>query len=115
MQRIKWVDQRLEEWALWSVGAGQYRCIDYGRAAAGDAVNAIELTAEQQASCVEIDQAIARLPTELKDVVFAFYMWGGGMSQITEKLRVTRATVHRRLCHVDIRIVEWFEVRSKYG
>ncbi|KGP00559.1 hypothetical protein JT27_15700 [Alcaligenes faecalis] len=113
MPRIKWVDDRLEEWAMWREGAGLYRSISYDREVSGDAVGLVELSAEQEAGCVEIDMAVAKLPAELKQAVFAFYTWQGGMGVITEKLRVTRATIHRRLCHADLRIVEWFDARSQ--
>lgn len=115
MPRIKWVDDRLEEWAMWREGAGLYRSISYDREVSGDAVGLVELSAEQEADCVQIDMAVAQLPVELKQAVFAFYTWQGGMDVITEKLRVTRATVHRRLCNADIRIQDWFDQHKGVG
>lgn len=111
MPRIKWVDDRLEEWAMWREGAGLYRSISYDRDVSGDAFRLVELSAQQESDCVEIDMAVASLPSELKQAVFAFYTWQGGIGVITEKLRVTRATIHRRLCHADLRIVEWLRIR----
>lgn len=111
MPRIKWVDDRLEEWALWRAGAGLYRSISYAREISGDATQLVEMNANQEAECVETDMAVASLPDELKLAVIAFYTWEGGLGVVSEKLRVTRATVHRRLCHADIRIVDWFELR----
>lgn len=111
MPRIKWVDDRLQEWAMWREGAGLYRSIAYDRDVSGDATRMVEMSADQEADCVETDMAVAYLPAELQQAVFAFYTWQGGMGVVTEKLRVTRATIHRRLCNADLRIVEWFDAR----
>lgn len=114
MPRIKWVDDRLEEWAMWREGAGLYRSIAFDRDVPGDAGRLVEMSAEQEADCMEIDMAVANLPAELRQAVLAFYTWQGGMDVVTHKLRVTRATVHRRLCHADIRIIEWLESHKSF-
>ncbi|GAB2913826.1 hypothetical protein [Paralcaligenes ginsengisoli] len=113
MQRIKWIDQRLEGWALWRLASDGYTSPSF-EYIEGSTIrhNFIEISAAMEADAMMIDQAIAALPNDLSTVVVAFYTWGGGVSQITEKLAVTRATVHRRLCHADIRIASWLDAQK---
>lgn len=118
MQRIKWVDQRLEQWAHWRLASsGGYRSPAYHefdiRYTDDPANSYIQFSAEQEAMALAIDGALAALPDELTKTVIAFYTWQGGMGTVTEKLRVTRATVHRRLCNADIRIASWLEARAE--
>ena len=118
MQRIKWVDERLQQWAQWRLsGSSGYRSPAYHECSArytSDPVNSyIEFSAEQESQALAMDMALAALPPDLRKVVVAFYTWEGGMLTITEKLHVTRATVHRRLCHADIRISGWFDERRE--
>lgn len=117
MQRIKWVDERLQQWAHWRLaGGGGYKSPSFSEASGrytGDPYNSyVEFSAEQESKALEMDGALAALPKELGRVVIAYYTWQGGMTTLAEKLRITRATIHRRLCHADIRIVAWLDARS---
>ena len=117
MQRIKWVDERLQQWAEWRLASsGGYRSPAYHECSiryTDDPANSyIEFSAEQESLALQIDGALASLPDDLRKAVIAYYTWEGGMSTIIEKLRVTRATVHRRLCHADIRIASWIDAKA---
>ncbi|MFC3340026.1 sigma-70 family RNA polymerase sigma factor [Paracandidimonas soli] len=115
MQRIKWIDMRLQAWAQWRAGSCGYRSPNYEYD--GDAPKAgsvVEFNAEQEADAMEIDAAVAQLPEDLRKTVVAHYTWEGGMDQVAEKLRVTRATIHRRLCHADIRISDWLDWKRQH-
>lgn len=109
MQRIEWVDRALRDWAVWRLtSTGGYRSPAFDRdPGEGGLLSQVEITAEQEAGALRIDAAVAQLPKDLRATVVAHYTWEGGMDQITRLLRVTRATVHRRLCQSDIRISEW--------
>jgi len=121
MGRIEWVDAALGRWAIWAVDGrarvGGYASpmYDPNRVAqtadvrAGMGVNDPEL----DGAAFEMDRAIAALPEELIRAVKAAYTWEGGRDVIANKLRITRATLHRRLCNADIRIVEWFDLRKQ--
>ncbi|AZW31515.1 hypothetical protein CS343_15220 [Bordetella bronchiseptica] len=65
------------------------------------------------ASALDTDRAVAALPPEVKRTVIAAYRWEGGQQAIADKLGITRATLHRRLCHADRRIAEWFETKRQ--
>lgn len=117
MQRIKWVDERLQQWAHWRMAStGGYSGPAYyttGIRYTGEAFHShVEFNAEQESRAMEMDGALAALPSDLRRVVVAFYTWQGGMTTLVDKLRVTRATIHRRLCHADLRIVAWLDARS---
>lgn len=113
MQRIQWIDKRLEEWALWRLAADGYSSpsFEYVESSGGPG-GFVEMSAAMEASAMAIDQAIGVLPVELRGVVVAFYTWGGGPTQIAEKFHITRATIHRRLCHADIRIAAWLDAQK---
>ena len=116
MQRIKWVDQRLEQWAqcrMASPGGYSSPSFEYVEPSTDGQSSHIEISAETAADAQSMDMAIAALPGDLSGCVVAYYTWGGGLSQITEKLGVTRATVHRRLCHADIRLAAWLDARRE--
>ncbi|NYT59444.1 hypothetical protein H0A65_10990 [Alcaligenaceae bacterium] len=116
MQRIKWVDERLQQWAHWRfASSGGYRSPDFVYRENGYTFGGkiTEINADMERQAIDMDQAIASLPSDLSKAVIAYYTWEGGMSTITEKLRVTRATVHRRLCHADVRIADWLDEKAK--
>lgn len=119
MQRIGWIDHGLACWAEWvaggAMGNGRYcsPAFDPQRVAQTDDVRR-GLGAPDpgvDAASLEMDRAIASLPPELKRAVIAAYTWDGNLETISQKLSITRATLHRRLCHADLRIDEWFVQR----
>lgn len=117
VQRIKHIDEKLQAWAEWRIsGSSGYRSPSYSGVKVSytaDSVNShITVGLEQEALALVIDQAVAALPKDLSKTVIAFYTWEGGMSVVSKKLCLTRATVHRRLCHADIRIDDWLLTRK---
>lgn len=115
MQRIKHIDQALQLWAEWRMAAsGGYRSPSFEFRDNGYQFGAkvVEMNAEMERHGLLIDQAVAQLPRELSRTVVAHYTWEGGMEIVAAKLKVTRATVHRRLCHADIRIQGWLEYQQ---
>lgn len=114
MKRIEWVDQRLRSWAMWRMcSSSGYRSPSFEYEERSTSVlSAVDIDVETEREALEMDQAVAALPQELADVVVAYYTWQGGMTVIEQKIRVTRATVHRRLCHADLRIVDWLDAQA---
>lgn len=117
MRRIEWVDRQLKEWAEWrTASSGGYCSPAYHKfdgCDMGDPVSTfVEYSIEQEAAAMKMDGALASLPQELCQTVIAFYTWQGGLDVVTAKLRVTRATIHRRLCHADVRIAAWFDAQQ---
>ena len=120
MQRIEWVAARLDDWAVWRI-TGQTRTGGYAspaynveRVSQTDDVRAGMRRFDPGEDCaaLEVDQAIASLPEELYRTVLMFYTYDGGTDLVALRLRITRATLHRRLCQADIRIAEWFDLNK---
>lgn len=117
MQRIEWVAVMLDQWALWrltgSTRMGGYSCPAYNieRVSQTDDVRAgmRRFDPTEDASALKTDQAIASLPRELKAAVLYTYAYDGGAELTAQRLGVTRATLHRRLCQADLRIAQWFD------
>lgn len=111
MNRNQYIDARLQDWAQWkcSGGIGAYRGIDFSKEYNDGAF--IDYTADQEDACLEMDMAIACLPLDLKRTVVAVYTWDGGLDVVVAKLRITRQTIHRRLCHADLRIDDFLIAR----
>lgn len=112
MQRNSYIDARLTDWAQWRLSDGDYRGINYVEREVDCPRSHLEYSPDQFEACLEMDMAIATLPVELKETVVASYTWQGGVSVVIAKLRVTRATVHRRLCHADIRLDDYITQRQ---
>jgi hypothetical protein len=118
MERLQWVHQRFEAWALWlSTGSG------YGGGFMFDP-NRVDQTADVRmglrntdplfdSSALETDMAIAQLPPDLKRAVIAAYRWEGSMQGIAQKLGCTRATLHTRLCNADRRVRDWLDAKKQ--
>lgn len=121
MQRITWIDSRLTDWAMWrltgSSQVGRYSCpaFNVARVSQTDDVKAglRHFDHWDDQAALLTDQAVAALPKELKQAVEMSYVYEGGAELAARKLGVTRATLHRRLCHADIRIADWFDTRLK--
>jgi len=118
MERIQWVHQRFEAWALWlATGSG------YGGGSMFDA-NRVDQTEDVRAglrntdplfdaAALDTDRAIAQLPPDLKRAVIAAYRWEGGMQDTARRLGCTRATLHTRLCHADRRVRDWLDAKQQ--
>ena len=113
MNRNQYIDARLQDWAQWKGcgGIGVYRGIDFSKEYNRGAY--VDYTPDQEDACLEIDMAIASLPIDLKRTVVAVYTWDGGLDVVVAKLRVTRQTIHRRLCHADLRIDDFIISRRE--
>jgi DNA-directed RNA polymerase specialized sigma24 family protein len=119
MDRIKWIDERLQGWARWVVGGGG----GYGAPAVYN-VDRVDQTADVRAglrntdpafdaAALETDMAIAQLPADLKRAVKGAYTWEGDVRSIAETLGVTQRTLHNRLCNADRRIAAWIEAKRE--
>jgi len=121
MQRIKWVDERLRCWATWRLcgSSAGYRSLNFEyEERSTSLLSALDIDVETERDALVMDRAVAALIEDLRRVVIAYYLWEGGMSVLEAKLGVTRATVHRRLCHADLRLMQWLddkaEMRRRY-
>lgn len=119
MDRIKWVDERLQGWARWVVGGSG----GYGASTVYDR-DRVDQTADVRAglrntdpafdaAALETDMSIAQLPADLKRVVKAAYLWEGDLRSIARTIGVSQRTLHNRLCNADRRIAAWLEAKRE--
>lgn len=123
MQRIEWVAARLREWAAWrvtgSVARGGYVCplgnLKEYVGQTGDVRPGLHAMLQySDTEVLSTDQAVAGLPDELRRTVILAYCFEGGNDLVCVRLRITRATLHNRLCQSDVRIQEWFTQQKKF-
>ncbi len=121
MQRIEWIHARLLTWGEWrvhgSVRSGGYVCPlgsmaeRVGRTDGGGRMySLIQLAGDTEV--LQIDRAVAVLPEEMRRTVILAYSFEGGNDLVAQRLRITRATLHTRLCQADLRIRDWFQAHT---
>lgn len=115
MKRIEYIDERLQQWAEWLIASssGIYRGISFEQTGTAGYRPSTNIEDALDKNCMEMDMAVAALPVDLKKLVIAVYLWEGGLDHAVRFFRVTRATVHRRLCQADIRIQQYLEVKQQ--
>jgi DNA-directed RNA polymerase specialized sigma24 family protein len=117
MARTEWVEHRLRNWQRWrlSQGAG---VLGYARVRLGDTTPATR--DPYQAAPVptnaieagETDDAVQRLPGELKATVVQCYLGKGGHEDHARYLCCSLATMYRRLERADRLLAEHFTARA---
>jgi len=115
------MDDRLARWSCWASERGVlrsagvssvYRCAsevvgsDWDRTVSWSArVPYQELEAQQT------DKAVRALPAPLRQVVAVVYIrdLAGTKDRQARMLRISRVSLHRRLCEVDVALARWFD------
>lgn len=120
MAKIDWIERRLQNWVRWRVAGGGgplgYAQVKLGDAAAvvcdrrgyDDApipTNAIEAG--------ETDDAVQRLPSELRATVLEVYLGTGGEAQHMARLCCARATMYARVDRAHRLLAEHFDAREQ--
>lgn len=122
MPQIKWVHERLVTWSVWRISGGGtrsgYACplgnLEERVGRSGDVRPGLHSMLQFGDTDVLLtDRAVAGLPDELRKAVTMAYCYDGGMDLAAQKLRVTRSTLHNRVCNAHMRIAEWFDQRKK--
>ena len=116
MKRDFYIDQRLQHWAHWRLvsSGGRYQGISFEYEPRSYVTGVFyDNTADDEIKGLEMDRAIASLPKELSKTVVAFYTWEGGLEQVVRDFKVTRATIHRRLCNADIRLLDYLNQKQQ--
>ena len=89
-QRSAWWDARLENWALWRMGAGT------GIGAATDGTWGGEFTRPPPplvGEAVDTDRLVVKLELRLQDALRARYIWTGTMEERASDLGIHRNTL----------------------
>lgn len=120
MARIKWVQQRLENWAAWSrtrdSGAlGYPSASPFARMAPGSGVRTSAVPVDSLDASLT-DQAVQSMRfthAHLWLTLKAHYVEGFEIYRVAIKLSVSDRTIKARLEAADMRIAEWFRAREE--
>jgi hypothetical protein len=101
MARIEWVDQRLLNWARWVASGGSgvlgYAGVNLADADAGRDGYASATIPISDVEASETNDAVERLPSELKATIAEVYLGSGGIKDKLKRLACSEATLHRRV------------------
>jgi hypothetical protein len=116
MARIDWIEHRLLNWQRWKLGAGggglgfarvNLLAVHMGRDSYTEAripINDVEAS--------ETDQAVDRLPGELKATVIEAYLGEGGEQDHCRRLYCAKATLHARIGRAHRLLADHFSART---
>lgn len=116
MPRIDWVEDRLQNWALWWLGRrgelGYGSTNPLGASGGGRYREASVPVMDAEADAT--DQAISRLsPSGLGLTVREFYAGAGGMADKCARLACSEATVYRRIEQAHAQLAEDFRAQRE--
>ena len=123
MPQINWVHERLMTWSVWRVSGGGshtgYSCplgnLDQRVGRSSDVRPGLHSMLQfGDMDVLLTDRAVAALPLEFRRAVEMVYCYDGGMDLAAQKLRVSRSTLHNRVCNSHVRIADWFDQRKKF-
>lgn len=124
MARIKWVQQRLENWGMWasrggagsggfasaSVLAGWVESDAWARNRCGGSVIPVS-----ESDALETDRAIASFKDTrrpLAEALVLVYVYDFGVLEAAYRARVAESTMHARLSQADQAVAMWLEDRQ---
>lgn len=101
MAKIDWIEQRLQNWARWKLtgGAGVlgFAAVNLENADMPREPYADAPIPTSNVEAGETDDAVQRLPGELKATVLEAYLGVGTMRQKLERLHCSATTMHERI------------------
>ena len=117
MARLDWIDRRLLNWARWKLNSGSgplgFAAVDLSNPTpevrdpfAEAAIPTLSIEAS------ETDDAVQRLPGELKATLLEFYTGRGGLTDHLRRLVCAKATLYARLERADRLLADHFNARD---
>lgn len=117
MARIDWIERRLLNWQRWKEGVGSGG-LGYGNASVWDTTPMRSTYREAtiptlECEAADTDDAVQRLPSELKATVMQVYLGKGGDSDHARVLACSVATVKARIWRAHRMLAEHFTAREQ--
>lgn len=117
MARIDWIEHRLLNWARWKLsyggGALGYASVPLGVVTVGERSTADEAPIPiNDIEAGETDDAVKRLPSELRATVVEYYTGRGGEQDHLRVLCCARATLHARVDRAHRLLADHFTARK---
>lgn len=115
MARIDWIEQRLLNWQRWKLGGGGVlghagtSWADFGMPR--DTYGEVPIPTSNVEGG-ETDDAVQRLPSELKATVIETYLGTGGMRKHCERLAIGESTLHARIDRAHRLLADHFMARQ---
>jgi len=101
MARVEWVEQRLQNWARWRLTRGGgvlgYASVNLLAAAMPRDRDVEAPVPTSDVDAAEIDDAVMRLPSELKATVHEMYLGANTLRMKLERLSIPKATAYARI------------------
>lgn len=101
MARIEWIEHRLLNWARWKLGRScgglGYSSVNLASASSGRDGYVEARIPINDVEASDTDDAVARLPSELKATVLEVYTGPGGEGDHLRRLCCAKATMHARI------------------
>lgn len=101
MARIDWIEQRLQNWVRWKLMSGRgalgYASVNLAAADMPREPYADVPIPTSDIDASELDDAIERLPSELKATVHEVYLGTNTMREKMRRLCIAEATLHARI------------------
>ena len=116
MARTEWIAQRLANWARWRLtrggGALGYAGVNLADPNAGRDGYAETVVPTSDVEAADTEDAVQRLPSELRATVTEYYLGAGGLELKLRRLCIAKATLHKRLDQADRLLAEHFTARQ---
>lgn len=101
MARIEWIEQRLHNWVRWKLlsGGGRlgYAAVNLAEAGMPREPYADAPIPTSDIDASELDDAIERLPSELKATVHEVYLGRDTLREKMRRLCIAEPTLHKRI------------------
>ncbi len=112
MARIDWIEQRLQNWARWRLTSGSgalgFASVNLEQANMPREPYAEAPIPTSGIEAGETDDAVARLPSELRATVECHYLGRGTQAEKLARLCCTRATLYARVERAHHLLAEHF-------
>lgn len=112
--KVDWVDERLQNWARWKLASGSMPAPRLGDAAAAVVRDPYADKPIPISDCEasDTDDAVMRLPGELRITVIEYYVGRGGLREKLGRLCCEKATLFARIERAHRLLAEHFLARQ---
>lgn len=110
MAKIDWIDQRLNNWARWrlAAGSGSMASVNLEEAGMPRDPYADKPIPISDCEASETEEAVQRLPGDLRVTVLEYYIGPGGMRHKLARLCCTEPTLYARIGRAHRQLADHF-------
>ena len=104
------MDRRLQNWARWRAfreDGGRVATCSFGERVDGDGWDAQQVIPTSDAEAEETQHGVARMDTNVRRAVEAWYLGGGGVAQRCRRADCSETTLRERVAHGQRQLGQW--------